>query len=265
MTQKKEAFEWQDRLEPIMRKAGSILLSYFNNAQQLTHTDKQGNGFVTEADLASERYLIEQLRMLLPEAAITAEESGNAGSGIFRWVIDPLDGTTNFAQGLHYFCISVALTQDDIPQVAAIYQPVLNEFFYAERGKGAWLNGRKIVVSKVHDIQKAMISVCLPYDHAEFDPLLHALDRVAKQAYSIRHFGAAALDLANVACGRMDGIFFAHLGWWDVAAGMLLIEEAGGQISDFTGKALNPRYVSCVAGNPVIYEALLKELKTAGF
>ncbi|HRN77986.1 MAG TPA: inositol monophosphatase family protein [Candidatus Dependentiae bacterium] len=262
---KKGVLDWQQQLEPIMRAAGDIILSYVPTAQQLTRMPKSGNSFATQADIASEEFLKKELHALLPEASILAEESGSSGTAVLQWVIDPLDGTTNFAQGLSYFCISVALTENNIPIVAAIYQPILNEFFYAEHGKGAWLNGQQINVSTPHVFDDAIVAISLPYLRKQRGPLVDALGSIAKKARAVRHFGAAALDLAYVACGRLDGLFLTYLAWWDVAAGILLIQEAGGQVTDITGKNVTPNYTSCIAGAPVVYQGLIKELKMAGF
>jgi myo-inositol-1(or 4)-monophosphatase len=264
--QKKGLHEWQDSLELIMRAAGDIVLSYMSQAQQLTRMHKEGNGFATQADIASEEFLIEQLHKLLPEAGFIAEESGSSNTNSsLQWVIDPLDGTTNFSQGLPYFCISVALTKDSVPIIAAIYQPLLNEFFYAQQGKGAWLNGQRIQVSTATKLEDAVVAVGLSYLRRPRGPLLGVLSTIAKKTFAVRNFGAAALDLAYVACGRLDGVFFTHLSWWDVAAGILLIQQAGGQISDFSGESITPSYVSCVAGSPIIYQGLIKELKIGEF
>ncbi len=257
-----QKIDWQACLEPIVRKAGDILLSYYG--KQLIRQEKPRHGFVTEADHASEQYLIENLAKVLPEASFFAEESGKSGSGEYCWVIDPLDGTTNFAHGLPYFCISVALTHKDIPIVGIIFQPLSNEVFFAQSGKGAFLNGDKINVSAPVGFDKSLIALGLPYAKSKSVPLIHAAESVIKQAYAFRHLGAIALDLAYVAAGHLDGVFFTHLAWWDVAAGMLLIQEAGGMISDFTGNALNPAYNSCIAGGLQVYETLQSLLRDKG-
>jgi myo-inositol-1(or 4)-monophosphatase len=249
-----------ERLEAIIKEAGRIVLSYLD--KRLTFTEKDKSGFVTEADLASERFLIKELGLLLPEASFFAEESGKSGSGAYCWVIDPLDGTTNFAHHIPYFCISVALTYQDRPIVGAIYQPITDEFFYAERGRGSFLNGVKIGVNREHELAKSMVAVGFPYaKNKQFMELLEGVQRILPQAYSFRYFGAVALDLAYVAAGRLDGAFFEGLGWWDVAAGMVLIEEAGGQTSDFQGKEVTPSYVSFLAANQEMHEILLPLLK----
>jgi len=246
----------QELLQPIMKEAGRIIVSYFD--KKLTRTEKDKSGFVTEADLASEEYLINQLGLLLPEASFVAEESGKLGSGDYCWVIDPLDGTTNFAHHIPYFCISVALTYRDKPIVGAIYQPLLDELFYAQQGKGATLNGETIRVNPEEELSRTIMAVGFPYaKNKQFMELLEGVQRVLPQTHSLRYCGAVALDLAYVAAGRLDGAFFEGLGWWDVAAGIILIEEAGGRATDFQGQQVGPSYVSFVAANRHMHEKLL--------
>ena len=144
------------RVEPIVKQAGDILRSYFTQARSLKRQVKNGAGFVTEADLASEKFLIEKLSQVLPQADFCAEESGVSGNGDYCWVIDPLDGTTNFAHGVPHFCISVALAYKNQSICGAIYQPLLDEFFWAEQGKGAWLNGKKIEVTQLINLAQKM-------------------------------------------------------------------------------------------------------------
>lgn len=248
------------RLETIIKKAGKILLSYFGT--QLSWNEKERFGFVTEADLASEKFLIEELGKLLPEAAFFAEESGQSGSGDYCWVIDPLDGTTNFAHQVPYFCISVALTYKERPIIAAIYQPLTDEFFYAEQGKGAFLNGSKMSVTGQQELAKSMVVIALPYaKNRQFKDLLDDMQRISPKTYAVRYFGAAALDLAFVAAGRLDGAFFEGLSWWDAAAGMVLIEESGGLVTNFDGGKIDPKYRSLVAANRYMHEKLLLLLK----
>ena len=242
---------WQPILEPILRQAGEILLSYYN--KPLSHHEKISGGFVTEADVSSEKFLIEQLLTALPTASIWAEESGKTGQkSDYCWVIDPLDGTTNFAHGLPYFCISVALTCNNIPYVGAIYQPMTDEFFYAQTGVGAFLNGKPISVSAAQ-FNQALVSIGLPYRKPEQESLITRAKQIMQESYTIRHCGAIALDLAYVACGKMDGVFLSQLAWWDIAAGTVLIEQAGGIVTDFGGKPLNPDYTTAIAGGKIVY------------
>lgn len=243
-------------LETIIKSAGAILMSYFRT--EFPSREKEQGGPVTPADLASEKYLIEHLKGLVPQASFFAEESGASGTNDdYCWVIDPLDGTTNFIHGLPYFCISVALTFKGKPIVAAIYQPLLDDFYYAQKGQGAFLNGKKILVSSATSLQKSMILVGLPMTyHDTYHDLIEKLPSLGPKLYSFRHLGAAALDCAYVASGRLDAVFFTGLAWWDVAAGMLLIEQAGGIVTDFQGNALTQDYRSCIGANKQIFNEL---------
>lgn len=257
------------QVAPIIKKAGEIVLSYFHG--RLTKTEKVTNGidhgFVTQADLASETYLKQELAPLIPGASIIAEESGkteNTNSD-YCWVIDPLDGTTNFAHGLPYFCISVGLTYKNSPVFGMIYQPLTDELFYATQGKGAFLNGKPITVSQA-SLEKSLLIVGLPYakDRA-YNHLLESTFSIAHHVYAIRNFGAVALDIAYVAAGRAEGTIFQELEWWDVVAGIVLITESGGQVSDFHGDQISQGYKSFIAtGNPKVHAELLNLLKIKG-
>jgi len=243
-------------VEPIIRKAGDIVLSYYQKT--LVWKEKKDKGFVTEADIASEEYLISALRKVLPEAAFFAEESGVQGNSDYRWVIDPLDGTTNFAYAIPYFCISVALTYRDIPIFGIIYLPLTDELFYAEKGKGAFLNGNRINVAQERPLQKSLLLVGFPYAKGEaFLSVFNHLRAISQHTYAFRHLGAIAVDLAYVACGRADGVFFEDLAWWDVAAGILLIEEAGGKVSTYENENVTPLYRSFIAANDTLHAHLL--------
>lgn len=243
-----------------VRKAGEILLSYYRTRMRVEH--KYHGGLVTEADLASEKFLKNELSQLLPEAAFWAEESGKSGESEYHWVIDPLDGTTNFAHGLPYFCISVALTHKNQPILGVTYQPLLQECYTAYKGGGAFCNDFPITVSQVKSVADSMIVVGLPYVKSEYyRELLQEFKKVALKSFAVRHFGAAALDLAYVAAGRMDAVFFEKLGWWDVAAGIILVQEAGGIITDFNGKDILPDFVSCLATSQRLYHPLQDLLK----
>ncbi len=252
--------DWQKLLQPLLKEAGDILLSYYH--KPLARKKKERHGFVTEADLASEKFLIERLLQLVPDVSFVAEESGKVdGGGEYCWVIDPLDGTTNFAYGLPYFCISVSLTHHDVPIVGAIYQPVTQEFFYSQKDGGAFLDGKAIKVSSPMRFDQTLVGIGLPYGRMKRKELVHAAESIAKNAYAIRYFGAIALDLAHVACGRMDGVFFTYLAWWDVAVGMVLVQEAGGMITDFKGRVINPNYTTCVAGGKMVHDRVMRLLE----
>lgn len=247
----------QPAVEAAVRKSGKILLSYFNTALDLHH--KKDGSFATDADLASERYLIESLSKVLPEAGFYAEESGITNPSEYMWVIDPLDGTTNFAQGIPYFCIAVALTRNDERILGVVYQPCLDELFYAAKGCGATLNGKKIEVSKKKEFSQAVIGCSL--SHSIDHKLYNAISLLEPKVYSVRLMGASALDIAYCASGRFDGVFFGELCWWDIAAGSLVLEEAGGQVSTRDEQLLTNQARSFIGGPELIYKELAPLIK----
>lgn len=247
-------------VEEVVREAGKLLLRYYED--KLTKNYKSDGSYATEADLAAEEFLIAQLTELLPEAGIFAEESGkNDHSGRYNWVIDPLDGTNNFAHSIPYSCISIALVEDDHPILAIIYDFHRNELFAAYRDHGAFLNGRPISVSKTDSMEQALICAPVAYKGTisaqKRQYYWNCLERVEKQCVTIRVLGAAALDLAYVAAGRVDGVFFEGLSWWDVAAGILLISEAGGQVSTYDQGVITSSFSNLVGGNKRIYPVLV--------
>lgn len=251
----------QQAIEPIIRKAGEILLSHFKKTLQV-HT-KQDGSIATNADLESEQYLKQALRELMPGVAFFAEESGREGDGPYCFVIDPLDGTTNFSRGIGYFCISVSLTYHDEPILAVVYQPIQNDYFIARKGHGAYLNGVKLDIAQGDSLEKSLTVVGLPYSKDEvYRALLKSTQDIAPRSFAFRYFGASALDLAYVAAGRIDAVYLANLAWWDVAAGMLLVQEAKGKVSDFEGKPLTPTFKTCLAGSEQVYSQLRAFLRS---
>jgi len=236
-------------------------MSYFHHA--LTRQDKQGNGFVTEADLACEEFLKRELAQIEPEAGFFAEESGVSGNHELQWVIDPLDGTTNFAQGVPYFCISVALAHQGRPVWAAVYNPVTRELFHAAEGAGAFKNGERISVSAVRNFDDAVLVFGVPYQKNEpFRQVMHDVDRLSTKVSTIRCYGAVALDQAYLAAGAIDALIFRDLGWWDIAAGTLLISQAGGKASQNDGSELDQHYRTFMASNGFLYDQLARELNS---
>lgn len=246
----------------IIKQAGELLLSY--RLKPLARVAKPEAGFVTQADTAVEEFLVTKLANLDPSISFFTEENGNARqtASDYCWVIDPLDGTTNFAYGLPHFCISIALTYRHVPQLGFVYQPLLNELFIAERGKGVVLNGVPIHVSAVSGLEDSFLLFCIPYrKNAQSKKIFSKVLELGQQASSLRLLGSAALDQCYVACGRLDGMFTEQLAWWDIAAGSLIVEEAGGLVSDYQGKAINPQFNTYVAANPAIHTALVNTLK----
>lgn len=199
--------------------------------------DNSGRNFVTEADLKTEHYLLAALRKLLPEAGFIAEESsdGNYQSGL-NWIIDPIDGTTNFMHNVPPFCISVALVDNQSVKLGVVYELFSKECFYAWEHGGAWLNGSRIRVSSTQSVADSLLTTGFPYEQGkQFDHWISLFSDFTKSSRGVRRLGAAAVDMAYVACGRFDAYYEYNLQPWDVAAGILLCKEAGGEVSDFSG------------------------------
>ena len=244
-------------VEDVVRQAGALLLSHFRT-DDLIVMDKSAGNPVTEADLASEKFLVTNLGKLLPHASFFTEESLHNLSDGYSWVIDPLDGTVNFSRGLDYFCISVALAYQNKPILGCIYRPVGDEFFSAINNHGSFLKSEKksirLCVRSGITLDKAFASICLPYKNGGFDSAIAVFGSLAHSCYAVRKMGSAALDQAYVACGRLDVSVLMNLGWWDVAAGMLLIEEAGGVVTDFSNAPIGPDYKSYLATSPLLHK-----------
>lgn len=244
------------------RRAGDLMIRQLNRLEQLEVAEKGRNDFVTQVDRMAEQAIIEVIKDHYPDHAILAEESGSQGSSEFEWIIDPLDGTTNFMHGFPVFSVSIAVAQKNELQHAVVYDPLRQEIFSATRGQGAQLDGRRIRVSKQPGIKHALIATGFPYrmTEANIDRYLGMLRAVMIEASGVRRPGSAALDLCSVAAGRVDGFWELGLGKWDIAAGALIIREAGGRISDFRGGDGYLDSGNVVAGNPKVYAALSKLL-----
>jgi myo-inositol-1(or 4)-monophosphatase len=245
------------------RDAGQILAERFGRAIQITQ--KGDIDIVTEADLAAERLITERIRSYYPRHAILAEESGvtlaiGDQQSEFKWIIDPLDGTTNYAHGYPCFCVSIALEHQDEIEIGVIYDPTRDELFAAERGAGATLNGRTIRVSEVDDLNRAMLCTGFPYDVRERGDFARHFSSFIMRAQAVRRDGSAALDLAYVACGKFDGFWEEGLNPWDVAAGVLLIEEAGGRVSRYDGSPFDIYTPPIMTSNGLIHEAMMRVL-----
>lgn len=241
--------------QAIVLEAGSLLKQRFVEFDGRFATKPDGS-FVTNVDLELEQFLVERLRALLPEAGIYAEEGGVRNFGPYSWVIDPIDGTTNFMRTIPHFCISVALTYEGQPILGMVYQPVLDELFIAQRGGGAFLNGDKLTVAAPEQDQATFLLIGLSYEQdGEF---LQVAERMhsGRHDYIFRHFGAVALDQVYVAAGRADGVVFGKLGWWDVAAGALILAEAGAQVTTKAGNPVQEGYDSCIAAHPDLHAQL---------
>ena len=243
------------------RAAGSIINRAALDVESVRISQKQVNDFVTEVDHASEKVIIETLLTAFPAHGILAEESGSAHGAQNAdnvWIIDPLDGTTNFIHGFPVYCISIALAVRGKVEQAVIYDPSRNDLFTATKGRGAYLNERRIRVSKRTRLEECLISTGFPFRKGDnFNAYLQMMGDVMKRTAGLRRPGAAALDLAYVAAGFSDAFFETGLQTWDVAAGSLLVTEAGGLVGNFTGEAEFLDQKECVAGTPRIYGQLV--------
>ena len=250
----------------IVLRAGEIQMSRRKSG---FHIDKKGTiDLVTEVDLECENMCRALLAERFPEHDILAEElssgPGQPRTSRFRWVFDPLDGTTNYAHGLPVFCASLALEIDGRAEVGAIYDPTRKELFTGERGQGAFVNGRRLRVSETASLLDALLVTGFPYDvHQKLVPLLAMFGAFLGQARAVRRLGSAALDLCYVAAGRFDGFWEQTLKPWDVAAGALIVEEAGGRITGMDGSRFDPAAAHLVASNGQIHAAMLDVIQYA--
>jgi myo-inositol-1(or 4)-monophosphatase len=246
------------------RDAGRLLAERFGRSLRISN--KSELDLVTESDLASERLIIDRIKTYYPRRAILAEESGtnqpapDDAQSEWRWVIDPLDGTTNYAHGYPCFCVSMGLEQQGRLELGVIYDPMRDELFTAERGEGAALNGKRIQVSPTPSLGSALLCTGFPYDVRERGEFARHFANFIMNAQGVRRDGAAALDLAYVAAGRFDGFWEEGLKPWDVAAGVLMIEEAGGRVSDYQGGPLSIYTPPILASNGLIHEQMMRVL-----
>ena len=246
------------------RDAGRILSERYGRAIQITN--KGDIDLVTEADLAAERLIVERIKSHFPRHSILAEEAGEVESASgaasdYKWIIDPLDGTTNYAHGYPFFCVSIALERAGKVIVGVVYDPLRDELFAAERGEGATLNGRRIRVSETDDLNRALVCTGFPYDVRQRSDFARRFANFIMQAQSVRRDGAAALDLAYVACGRFDVFWEEGLRPWDVAAGVLILEEAGGRVSHYDGAPFDIYTPPIAATNGMLHDAVLHVLQ----
>ncbi|HVJ38557.1 MAG TPA: inositol monophosphatase family protein [Stenotrophomonas sp.] len=255
------------------RIAGNVLLRNINKLEALNVVQKGRMDYASEVDADAEKVIVKELRRAYPEYGIVGEEGGVQGnSGRYMWVIDPLDGTSNYLRGFPHYCVSIALVENGEPLDAVIFDPLRNELFTASRGSGAVLNDRRIRVTDRKDLAGSMIHTGFPpRERARTSSQLKCVDSLLTQAEDIRRTGSAALDLAYVACGRADAYFEAGVKAWDIAAGVLLVREAGGRVCDFKG-ATPPRMDDrgpdgrqIVAGNIKVSDALQKVIVNTGY
>lgn len=241
------------------RSAGDLLLRSADNVSNVRIDQKGKNDYASEVDRMAEREIINIIKAAYPDHAILAEESGQHEGNDFVWVIDPLDGTTNYLHGFPQYAVSIALKHKGRLEVAVIYDPLRDELFTAKRGGGAMLNNRRIRVTKQTGVKGALIGTGFPFKSTVYlDAYLGMFRAISTEAAGIRRAGAAALDLAYVACGRLDAFWEIGTMEWDVAAGILLIQEAGGVVTDF---AFGENYLATgnvIAGNPKMHHAMYR-------
>lgn len=246
-------------MQELAREAGALLLSYFG---KVTVEYKGEVDLITEADRSAEKLVVGRIRKQWPAHNLIGEEGSRVESGSdFRWYVDPLDGTTNFAHGYPVFCVSIALEHKGERIAGALYDPCRDELFAAEKGSGARLNGRPIRVSKVQRLAESLVATGFPSHKRHKNPNIHFYHQITLRSHGVRRAGSAALDLCCVACGRYDGFWEFNLNSWDTAAGVLLVEEAGGKITNFTGGPFDISSREVLATNSLIHDEMLKEFK----
>lgn len=236
-----------------------VLKEYFNGTFEIS-SKSTANDLVTEADKKAEAAILAVIRDEYPDHYILSEETGEiASNSNTKWIIDPIDGTVNFAHNIPLCCVSIGVEQDGEIILGAVYNPIINEFFFAQKGFGATLNDQKISVSKKTDMSKACLVTGFPYNWEEMpnDPM-QVFERFVKQGQPVRRLGSAAIDLCWVAAGRFDGFWEHNLNAWDSAAGSLIVTEAGGKVTDFKGNAYKPEQRRVLATNGHIHNDLLQ-------
>jgi myo-inositol-1(or 4)-monophosphatase len=243
------------------RRAGAVINRASRNLDIVAVKEKAANDFVSEVDRDAEQAIIRTLREAYPDHSILAEESGASGKSEYRWIIDPLDGTTNYLHGFPQYAVAIALMHKSVVTQAVVYDPARNDLFTATRGRGAFLNDQRMRVSKRAGLKTGLIGTGFPFrqlDHLE--AYLAILRDVMRNSAGVRRAGSAALDLAYVAAGRLDGFWEFGLGPWDMAAGALLITEAGGLVGDQDGEGTYMESGNIVAGNPKVFVELLRAI-----
>jgi len=254
------------------RLAGNVLLRNINKLEALNVVQKGRMDYASEVDADAEKVITKELKRAYPEYGIFGEEGGIQGVNRMMWVIDPLDGTSNYLRGFPHYCVSIALVENGEPIDAVIFDPLRNELFTASKGNGAVLNDRRIRVSDRKDLEGTMIHTGFaPRERSRASTQLKTVDTLLVQAEDVRRTGSAALDLAYVACGRADAYFEAGVKAWDIAAGVLLVREAGGKVCNYRGAtparmdSRGPETQQIVAGNIKVCEALQKVIVNTGY
>ena len=247
-------------MQSMAREAGSLLMSYFNRKIKIEY--KGDADLVTVADRKSEALILERIRAQFPSHDVMGEEGARIETGSdYKWYVDPLDGTTNFAHGYPVFCVSLGVQFRGRSAAGVIYDPTRDEMFAAEAGKGATLNGKPIRVSTASRLADCLIGTGFPSHKRHKNPNIHFYHQITLRSHGVRRAGSAALDLCNVACGRFDGFWEFNLNPWDTAAGVVIAEEAGARITDFSGGPFQLNSRETLASNGLVHDELLHEFQ----
>jgi myo-inositol-1(or 4)-monophosphatase len=247
-------------MEAIAREAGALLMQHFRN--RVTIEYKGDVDLVTIADRQSEALILNRIQAQFPSHDVMGEEGTRIETGSdYRWYVDPLDGTTNFAHGYPVFCVSLAVEFKGERIAGVLYDPTRDELFAAEKGRGATLNGSRVSVSKTTNLAECLVATGFPSHKRHKNPNIHFYHQVTLRTHGVRRAGSAALDLANVACGRFDGFWEFNLNPWDTAAGVLIVQEAGGRVTNMSGGPFQIDSRETLATNGHIHEALMHEFR----
>ena len=246
--------------EKAARKAGRILSRDFGEIENLQIQSKSVGDFVTSADLKVEQSILETLKYYYPDANYLTEESGHIKGDGETIIIDPIDGTSNFIHGIPHVAIVIAKMINNEITDGVVYNPILNEFYWASLGKGSWCNNKRLRVSKRHELTNCLVGTGIPFSNRVYDKFYTELDNLAKKTAGIRRLGAAALDLAYVSSGKIDGFWERDLNLWDVCSGVLLVKEAGGRISEPNGNKWTTNSRDITVSNSLIHDKLIENL-----
>lgn len=246
--------------EKAARKAGRILSRDFGEIENLQIQSKSVGDFVTSADLKVEQSILETLKYYYPDANYLTEESGHIKGDGETIIIDPIDGTSNFIHGIPHVAIVIAKMIDNEITDGVVYNPILNEFYWASLGKGSWCNNKRLRVSKRHELTNCLVGTGIPFSDRVYDKFYTELDNLAKKTAGIRRLGSAALDLAYVSSGKIDGFWERDLNLWDICSGVLLVKEAGGRISEPNGNKWTTNSRDITVSNSLIHDKLIENL-----
>lgn len=251
-------------IQDVARGAGQILMDWYHS-EKTWHAKADRGDIVTEVDEQSEKYVIGRIQKVFPDDNILSEEAGSLGEAAEdrrTWVIDPLDGTRNYMMGIPFFCVSIGVVRGGVAEAGAVYDPMHNEMFFARRGEGATLNGELICVSAEQDLEDSIISVSWVRRKADRTDFVRYIEELSRDTSYFRRFGSAALVMCYVACGRIHAYMQAGLNPWDVAAGSVILEEAGGKITDFAGKPIDLRQkrIEIVTANQGLHSLIMDKV-----